>query len=42
MWKIKNTQTSEYNNKDTDSQTQKTSLWLPEGQRAGGKLGAWG
>ena len=32
MWKIKNTQTSEYNKKETDSQIQKTNQWLPVGR----------
>ena len=42
MWNLKNTNESIYKT-ETDSQTQKTNLWLSKEKGKGGdKLGVWG
>ena len=41
MWNLKNTNESIYKT-ETDSQTQKTNLWLPKGKGSReDKLGVW-
>ena len=42
MWNLKNDTNEPIYKTETDSQTQKTNLWLPKGKRVGrGKLGIW-
>ena len=40
MWNLKNNTNQSIYKTETDSQTQKTNLWLPQGKE-GDKLGVW-
>ena len=41
MWNLKNSTNELIYETETDSQTQKTNLWLPKGKAVGDKLGVW-
>ena len=41
MWNLKNTTSETVCQTETDSQTQKTNLWLPKGEGGRDKLGVW-
>ena len=41
MWNLKNITNELIYKTETDSQTQKTNLWLPKGKGGMGKLGVW-
>ena len=41
MQNLKNSTNELIYKKETDSQIQKTNLWLPKGKRKGDKLGTW-
>ena len=41
MWYLKNNTNESIYKTETDSQTQKTNLWLPKGKGGRGNLGVW-